>query len=174
MKDELVIPIGHNLINPFFIIKNDASKFIAFTIQVFGVRERQEVRTHDKDEKLIHAEIQIGDSTIMIADSKDDWPFTPSFIQIYVKSIDNTIEKAIQNGAIVVTEKSSFYGGYNIARIKDPFGNIWWLYEQATKENLNDYDKSDTSWHNRKPSYVYMTLIEAMKNLNKVDSEKRK
>ena len=81
----------------------------------------------NKDGKLIHAEVQIDDSTIMLADSKDDWPFTPSFIQIYLMSIDETIKKAIENNAEIITEKTKFYGGYNIARIKDPFGNTWWI-----------------------------------------------
>jgi uncharacterized glyoxalase superfamily protein PhnB len=165
MNEGLVIPAGHQKINPFFIIKNDALKFIDFTIKVFDAKERRKVRTPDKDGKLIHAEIQIDDSTIMIADSKDDWPFTPSFIQIYVSSINETLEKARKNNGEIITEKTQFYGGYTIARIKDPFGNIWWLYEKSSNENTEDYDKTDTSWHERKPSYIYTTLIEAMKNL---------
>ncbi len=164
MNKDLIIPVGHCKINPFFIIKNDALQFIDFTINVFEARERREVRTPDKDGKIIHAEVQIDDSTIMLADSKDDWPFTPSFIQIYIKSIDQTLEKAKNNNAEIITEKTPFYGGYNIARIKDPFGNIWWLYEKSKTENQN-YNKTDTSWHDRKPSYIYTTLVEAMKSL---------
>jgi PhnB protein len=63
MNEELIIPAGHRKINPFFIIKNDALKFIEFAINVFDAKERIEVRTPDKDGKLIHAEVQIGDST---------------------------------------------------------------------------------------------------------------
>jgi uncharacterized glyoxalase superfamily protein PhnB len=165
MNEEQLIPIGHQKINPFFIIKNDALKFIEFTINVFNAKERREVRTPDKDGKLIHAEIQIGDSTIMMADSKEDWPFTPSFVQIYINSIDDTLEKARNNNAKIITEKTQFYGGYNIGRIQDPFGNIWWLYEKSNNENKEIYDKSDTSWHDRKPSYIYKTLIDAMMHL---------
>jgi len=165
MNEDLIIPAGHRKINPFFIIKNDAVKFIEFTTNVFKAMERREVRTPDKDGKLIHAEIQIDDSTIMIADSKDDWPFTPSFIQIYVDSINETLEEAKNNNAEIITEKTQFYGGYNIARIKDPFGNIWWLYEKSNIIDSEDYNKTDTSWHERKPSYIYMTLMEAMRNL---------
>jgi uncharacterized glyoxalase superfamily protein PhnB len=165
MNEELFIPAGHCRINPFFIIKNGALKFIEFTINVFDAKERIEVRTPDKDGKLIHAEVQIGDSTIMIADSKDDWPFTPAFIQIYIESIDKTFEKAKGNNAEIITEKTPFYGGYTIGRIKDPFGNIWWLYEKSNKDSQEDYNKSNISWHDRKPSYIYTTLLEAMKNL---------
>jgi uncharacterized glyoxalase superfamily protein PhnB len=165
MNDSLKIPQGHHAINSFFIIRDDAMKFIEFTQNVFDARERREVRTPDRDGKLIHAEIQIGDATIMLADAKADWPFTPAFMQIYVADIDKTIARATRNGAVIVTEKSPFYGGFNIARIRDPFGNIWWLYEPAIPGDNSRYDQSDTSWHNREPSYIYTTLIEEIKRL---------
>jgi hypothetical protein len=100
----------------------------------------------------------------MIADSKEDWPFTPAFIQIYVPNIQKILDKVKNEGATIITEKSKFYGGYNIARIQDPFGNIWWLYEPENESNAT-YDKTDTSWHERKPSYIYTTLVDAMKGL---------
>jgi PhnB protein len=49
-------PVGHNSINPFVIIKGDAVKFIKFVESVFGAKERVEVRTPDRDGRLIHAE----------------------------------------------------------------------------------------------------------------------
>jgi uncharacterized glyoxalase superfamily protein PhnB len=164
-SNNVKIPDGHNTINTFIIIKGDASKFIEFTKYVFDAQERNDVKTPDKDGKLIHAEVIIGNSTLMIADSKDDWPFTPAFIQIYVSNIDNIINKAKDAGSNIITEKSKFYGGYNLARIQDPFGNIWWIYEPAI-EKENNYNQSDTSWHDRKPSYIYLTLLDAMNGLN--------
>lgn len=159
------LPGGHNTINPFILIKGGAENFISFSKFVFDAIEHLEIKTPDKDGTLIHAEIEIGNSTIMIADSKNDWPFTPSFIQIYVQNINNVMEKARSKGAYIVTEKTKFYGGYNIARMKDPFGNLWWLYE--SDENLNqENNKSDISWHERKPSYIYSTLMEIMKTIN--------
>jgi uncharacterized glyoxalase superfamily protein PhnB len=172
MEDKTMEPIntsrpnGHNDVNQFIIIKGGADKFIEFCNNVFNAEERKEVRTPDKDGTLIHAEVKIGNSTIMIADSKKDWPFTPGFVQIYVKSINEILNKAGMNGGEIVTEKTKFYGGYNIARIKDPFGNMWWLYEHSIEEN-KDYDQSDKSWHERKPSYIYTTLMEAMSKLGK-------
>jgi len=157
-------PIGYNTINTFVVVKDSAVKFIEFTKLVFGAEERANIRTPDRDGKLIHAEITLGNSTIMIADSKDDWPFTPSFLQIYVEDANKIIEAARSRGATIVTELTPFYGGYNIARIQDPFGNIWWLYEAKT-ETAEAEIRADTSWHKREPSYVYTTLMEAMKKL---------
>jgi uncharacterized glyoxalase superfamily protein PhnB len=167
-NNETKIPEGHNTINPFIIIKGDAEQFIEFTKNVFNAKSRDQVKTPDKDGKLIHAEIQIGNSTIMMADSKDDWPFTPAFIQIYVNDALAVLKKAKDEGAEIITELTQFYGGYNIARIKDPFGNLWWLYE-SDNEKTKEYNKADTSWHDRKPSYIYTTLMDAMKNMKRMD-----
>ena len=141
-------PIGYNTINTFVIVKESASKFIEFTKSVFGAEERLNVRTPDRDGKLIHAEIMLGNSTIMIADSKDDWPFTPTFLQVYVENAGNILDAAKEAGATIVTELTPFYGGYNIARIKDPFGNLWWLYEPKNEAEDKEI-KADTSWHKR-------------------------
>ena len=81
-------PTGYNTINTFVIVKNNALQFIEFTKSVFEADENTAVRTPDRDGKLIDAEVKIGNATIMIADSKDDWPFTPSFLQVYVNDVD--------------------------------------------------------------------------------------
>ena len=164
--DKQKIPNGYNAVNMFVLIKGDAKKFIAFVEQVFGGIERKQVRTPDKDGTLIHSEVQIGDSSILIADSKPDWPFTPAFIQVYVKDAQTILDRAQKEGAVVVTEVSEFYNGLKLARIKDVWGNIWWLYEP--KKDLKDIFsevKSDTNWHNKKPSMIYTTLMEAMREL---------
>lgn len=80
---ELITP-HYNKVNPFVIIKGGAARFIDFTEKVFGAKENMQVRTPDRDGTLIHAEIQIGDSMILLANSKGDWPFTPAFLQIYI------------------------------------------------------------------------------------------
>ena len=129
-----------------------------------GGKERTAVRTPDRDGTLIHAEVQLGETTIMVADSKDDWPFTPAFVQIYLQDIQAVLDRAELAGGSVVTERSPFYGGFNLARMQDPWGNIWWLYEPSTPSPPAG-PTSDTSWHNRKPSEIYTTLLAAMRGL---------
>lgn len=165
MKPKIgIAPIGYNTVNIFVIVKDNATEFIDFTKKVFGADERSEVRTPDRDGTLIHAEVTIGNSTIMIADSKDDWPFTPSFLQVYVDDAGSILAAAKTEGATVVTELTPFYGGYSIARIQDPFGNLWWLYEPKDVNEVKEI-KTDTSWHKKEPSYVYTSLLEAMRKL---------
>ncbi len=159
---EIKIP-HYNKVNPFVIIKGGATKFIDFVEKVFNAEENKQARTPDRDGTLIHAEIQIGDSMILLADSKGDWPFTPAFLQVYVDNPQQILDKAKAEKAEIVTELSDFYNGLKLARLKDPFGNIWWLYEKV--DNKVSDNKSDTDWHNRKPSEIYTTLMNAMKNL---------
>ena len=162
-KKELKTP-HYNKVNPFVIIKGGAIKFIDFVEKVFDAEENKLVRTPDRDGALIHAEIQIGDSMILLADSKEDWPFTPSFLQVYVECAQETLTRAEKEGAQIITNVSVFYSGLKLARFKDKWGNIWWLYEKMSKESLIE-NKSDTDWHNKKPSDIYTTLMQAMKNL---------
>ena len=161
-----IIPSGFNKVNFFIIVKGGASKFIEFVEKVFGGNENKPARIPDRDGSLIHAEIQLGDSMILVADSKDDWPFTPAFPQVYVKDAQAVLDNAKQAGAEVITIVTNFYNGIKIARFKDPWGNIWWLFEKNSipvKQTVQT--KSDVSWHERKPSEIYTTLMEAMKNL---------
>jgi hypothetical protein len=67
--------------------------------------------------------------SVVWADSKDNWPFTPAFIQIYVNEAQAVLDRAISRGAKLVTQVSKFHGGFKLTRFKDPIQNIWWLYE---------------------------------------------
>ena len=74
-------------------------------------------------------------------------------------------DKALHAGAEIVTEVSSFYNGFRLARMKDPWGNMWWLYE-PDRNKQGAEPTSDLSWHDRSPSQVYTTLMNAMEHLS--------
>ena len=159
------IPNGYNNTNQFVIIKGGATNFIEFVAKIFGAKERVEVRTPDRDGLLIHAEVALGDATLMLADSKEDWPFTPAFIQVYVQDAQATLDRATTSGAELVTKVSKFYGGFKLARFKDPFGNIWWLYQPDPEGQEDTKQSSNTDWHDSRPSEVYSTIMDAMRSL---------
>lgn len=85
-------PEGYATINPFIITSN-CEEEIRFIIEVFGGTERPEARTVDVDGLLFQAEVLIGTTTIMFAERKPGWPFTPSLLQIYVDNIEATLEE---------------------------------------------------------------------------------
>ncbi len=158
------IHAGHNTINPFAIVP-DAASFIRFVEAVFGGRESTDVRTPDRDGSIIHAEIVVGDATIMLCDRKPGWPFTPAFLQIYIPDAESCLDAAIEHDARVVTPISDFYGGYRLARMFDPWHNLWWLYEPITQTAPQPERTSNTDWHDAKPSLVYSSLMEMMSTL---------
>ena len=92
---------------------------IDFLKRVFGAAERPEARTLDDDGLLLHAELAVGNATIMFGERKPGWPFTPSILQVYVDDVASTLEAARQLGATVVTEPTGFFGD-TFSRFRDP------------------------------------------------------
>ncbi|MEU6792606.1 VOC family protein [Nonomuraea wenchangensis] len=159
-------PPGENTVNGFVVV-DGAAPFIDFLVAVFDATEREEARTPDfyaGDGTLIHAEVKIGNSLLMVADRKAGWPFTPALTQVYVADPEETMRRAVERGATVVTPVSPFYGGYGIARFLDPWHNLWWLFFRAAE--TSPAAEEGSSWEkSAEPSAVYTTLLETMVTL---------
>ena len=117
------IPVNNQTVMPYLII-NNATNFIAFTQKVFGAEETYKAM---RDENIImHAEIMIGGSTIMFADSTEVYSPRPAGLFVYVEDADETYKKAIDEGAIAITELADQPYGRS-GGVADPFGNSWWI-----------------------------------------------
>jgi PhnB protein len=116
-------PAGYQTVMPYLIVK-DAGEFLAFTKKVFNAKEKHiAMRT----ETIIrHGEIEIGDSTIMFADSTDEIKPSPAGLFIYVANADETYKKAIEAGASSLMEPGDQSYGRSCG-VEDPFGNTWWI-----------------------------------------------
>jgi PhnB protein len=162
------VPEGYNTINPF-IITQDALKMIEFLKTVFSAKEDVAARTVDTDELLLHSELIIGNSRVLIADTKPDWPFTPSLLQVYVDDVEATLKQAEKLGAKIVTKPTDFYGDV-FSRLVDPWDNLWWVYQHNPQsgEDWEENGNTSESWEPTKEmEYIHDTLLEAMKNLGK-------
>lgn len=164
-------PEGYSTVNSF-IITADAPAMISFLERVFGAKEVPEAHTLDDDGMVLHAELRIGDSTVMVADRKPDWPFTPSLLQVYVNDIDATLKAAQQLGAIIATNPTDFYGDV-LARFEDPWSNLWWVYQHSgeTMEwDQNGTDEGEVEWSNEPTpelTYIHGTLLKTMRELGR-------
>ncbi|WP_143960623.1 VOC family protein [Litoribacter populi] len=116
-------PKGYSSLSPYFIV-NGAQKFIDLMKQIFSV---EELRRYDMpDGKIMHAEIQIDDSIIMISDSTDKYPPSPMILHVYVPNVDQTFEKAIKAGCEIVEQPKESEGDPDRrATFKDFVGNTW-------------------------------------------------
>ena len=104
---------------------------------MFAAEER--FRVPNEDRTIGHAEVWIGDSVVMMFDAKADWPETPNLLTLYVEDCDKVHQAALKAGATTVTKLSTNAWGDCGSRIRDPFGNIWWLQthvEDVSEEEM--------------------------------------
>lgn len=117
------IPGDFPTITPYLIV-DDAASFIEFTKEVFNA---EVLNKHMRDANTImHAEIKIGNSIIMFADTTPQYKPMSAGLFIYVEDADLTYNKAIEKGASAVTELSTQSYG-RTGGVKDAFGNTWWI-----------------------------------------------
>src|SRR5476649_2671936 len=96
----LNIPEGYNQVMPYLIVEN-AAAFIEFTQKVFGAEEK--FKAMRDEHTIMHAEISIGGSVIMIADATEIYKPQPAGLFVYVDDCDAVYAKAIANGATTKT-----------------------------------------------------------------------
>lgn len=117
------IPENHQTVMPYLILKN-VRGFLKFTQNIFDAEILQEHL--DENNRVMHAEIRIGNSTIMMGEANEIWNINNAGMFIYVENSDKTYKDALENGAESVMEiEDKDYG--RSGGIKDPFGNIWWI-----------------------------------------------
>ncbi|AKG20896.1 glyoxalase [Calothrix sp. 336/3] len=130
------IPEGYHTVTPYLIVEGTES-LIEFLKQGFAATEVY--RVMHPDGSIMHAELKIGDSFVMMSEAREDFQAIPSMIHLYVENADVMYERAIGAGAISVMEpKDEFYGD-RAALVKDPAGGLWWIathQENVSPEEL--------------------------------------
>jgi uncharacterized glyoxalase superfamily protein PhnB len=116
-------PIGYNSVSPYFIV-NGGQKFIDLVKAIFNATE---LRRYDMpDGSIMHAEIQIDDSVIMIGDSSEKFPPVQLVMHVYVPNVDETFQKAVDAGCEVVEQPTQREGDPDKrGTFKDFAGNMW-------------------------------------------------
>lgn len=135
-KSKKVSPVakGYNSITPYLIVNNGAAA-IEFYKKAFGAKEM--MRMEMNDGKIGHAELQVGDSKIMLADGCHEMHDADSHshaehchgsdvgMHLYIKDVDAVVEKALSAGATLQSPVENMYYGDRAGRITDPFGHCW-------------------------------------------------
>ncbi len=119
------IPPQYNRLMPYLVIPG-AAGFIEFMKHVFDAAEQLVVLRSEG--VIMHGELRIGESVIMLADATEQFTARPAGIFIYVESVDETYQKAIAAGAVSTMKPTKMDYGYSCG-FKDPFGNDWWPTE---------------------------------------------
>ena len=143
------IPDGYHSVTPYLIIgKGRAGQAIDFYARAFNAKEV--MRMPGPDGRIMHAEIQLGDSKIMLADESpsmdaygpDHFNGSPITLMVYLPDVDATTQQAAAAGATIVRPIADQFYGDRTAGLKDPFGHVWYL---AT--HVRDVSKEEMEQH---------------------------
>lgn len=142
---ESYIPEGYHTLTPGFTVK-DASAAIEFYKEALGATEK--MRMPGPDGRILHAELQIGDSLLMISDEYPEMGAksaatlggSPFSLMVYVDDVDAAFDNAVKAGAKVKQPVQDMFWGDRYGEIQDPAGNLWGLAthkEDLTPEEIN-------------------------------------
>lgn len=129
------VPKGFRTVTPYLAI-NGAAAAIDWYKKAFGAKEL--LREPTSDGKLMHAQIRIGDSIVMMSDvfpganaqAPDVLGNSPVTLQVYVKNVDKLWQQAVDAGAKVTMPLDNQFWGERYGQLTDPFGHHWSLSEQ--------------------------------------------
>lgn len=116
-------PTGYTSVSPYFIVE-DAHSFIDLLAEIFDAKL---LRKYDRpDGSIMHAEVQIDDSVIMLGNSSEEYPANTLIMHVYVPDVDHTLQKAKEAGCEIVEEPKEREGDPDRrGTFKDFAGNMW-------------------------------------------------
>ena len=117
-------PPGYPSVSPYLIV-DGAGRTIEFLVRTFEARELR--RIPGADGKLLHAEVRIDDSVVMLTDGAPGWPPIPSHVHVYVPDVDATYRRALDAGGTSVQEPVKKDDEDKRGGVKDPGGTTWWI-----------------------------------------------
>ena len=124
------IPEGYHTISAYLAVE-DAARAIDYYVKAFGATEG--VRMEVPGGNIGHAELEIGDSRIMLSDPLPQASTRPpkelggtsASVFMYVEDVDAVVKRAVDAGATVTMEVADQFWGDRFGTITDPFGHVW-------------------------------------------------
>jgi PhnB protein len=124
------IPEGYHTVTPYLAVE-DAAAAIEYYKKAFGASER--TRMDAPDGKIGHAELEIGDSRVMLSDPFPQGSVRPpselggtsASVFLYVEDVDKVVQRAVDAGAAVTMEVADQFWGDRFGTVTDPFGHVW-------------------------------------------------
>lgn len=147
------IPDGYHSITPYLIIR-DAKKAMEFYKKAFGAQET--FKMLDDKGNIGHAEMRIGNSIVMLAEEKPDFPHkspatlggSPVSLMLYVEDCDTVFHRAVDAGGKVERPLANQFYGDRTGGVKDPFGFSWYIathIEDVLPEEMERRAKQTTT-----------------------------
>lgn len=148
------IPEGYPRVTPVLLVDGGADA-IAFYVDVFGATER--LRMPAPDGKVGHAELELGDSLLMVADEQPDMGMpgpravggTPVQLHVYVEDADAVYDRAVQRGATALQAVEEQFYGDRSGRFEDPFGHCWSVATHVEDVSDEEMRRRAAEWMNQ-------------------------
>jgi PhnB protein len=142
------IPPGYHSLTPHMVVR-DASRAIEFYQQAFGATQRGGVMK-GPDGKVMHAELLIGDSILMLADEFPEFgtrsPQSSGgagmILHIYTEDVDAAVDRAVKAGATVEMPVTDMFWGDRYGKLADPFGHKWSIATHTVDLSAEDMDRA--------------------------------
>lgn len=142
------IPKGYNSVTPYLIIKG-AAQAIEYYKKVFGATEI--MRMPGPNGQVGHAELQIGDSHIMLADENPSMGqghtsattigASPVSLYLYIQDVDKVFDHAVAEGAKVLKPVQDQFYGDRSGFLQDPFGHLWGLATHVEDVSADEMER---------------------------------
>ncbi|HXO35917.1 MAG TPA: VOC family protein [Candidatus Acidoferrales bacterium] len=150
------IPEGYHTLTPYMTVR-DAARAIDFYKPAFGAVERGVMK--GPDGKIMHAELRIGDSIVMLADefhhfgslSPQSIGGTGMGLHIYVEDVDSAFERAIGAGATVEMPVSDMFWGDRYGKLLDPFGHKWSIATHTRDMSMEEIEEAQEEFMKQMP-----------------------
>ncbi len=126
--DKSYKPEGYTSVSAY-IIAEGAQRVIDFLVAVFDAHPLR--RYNQPDGSIMHAEVRIDDTVVMIADGGEGYPALPVSLHVYVPDVDVTYRRALAAGGKAVQEPVQKDDPDRRGGIMDPAGNTWWISTQV-------------------------------------------
>jgi uncharacterized glyoxalase superfamily protein PhnB len=119
------VPEGYHTVTPYLTVRG-APEVIEFLKQAFGAELMFE-SIKRPDGTIMHAEVKIGDSPLMIAEESEMAKATTSSLYLYVPNVDSVYQLAVKAGGKSIMEPTDMFYGDRSGSVKDPSGNSWYI-----------------------------------------------
>jgi len=118
------VPGGFHTVTPYLLVEG-ADTLIEFIEKAFDAKN---IEKHTlPDGSIMHAQVTIGDSIIMLSEARGEFKAMPAMLHLYVTDVDATHKQAIQAGGTSLREPADQFYGDRSGGVLDPCGNQWWI-----------------------------------------------
>ena len=116
-------PLGYNSLSPYLIV-DDAPKLVDLLKAIFDAQELR--RFQDDNGRIVHVELKLDDSVLMIADSNPEYPAHKTMLHVYVPDVHSTFDKAMKHSCQAIEEPMQREGDPDVrGSFYDFAGNYW-------------------------------------------------